>query len=228
MPVESRSDRRPVPSVCSLEASGVERSEGRTLPIAFGAGLIGLDLIVGADSSSSFRAYAGGTCGNVLAALAYLGWDCYPIARFGDDAASHVVRADLSRWGVHLDHASCAPSAHTPIIVQLIKRKSDGTYAHSFSWVCPRCGKRLPSFQPVTRTVVEAIAPDLQRTKVFFMDRLSRGILDLAALARKSGALIRYEPSGAADPRLLKEAIALTHVVKYAKTRLTLLISTEN
>ena len=112
------------------------------------------------------------------------------------------------------------PSANTPIIVQQIQRKRDGTPTHSFSWACPRCGKRLPSFQPVTRTVVEAIAPDLERAQVFFMDRLSRGILDLAALAAKSGALIMYEPSGVAAQRLQKEAIALAHIVKYAETRL--------
>jgi hypothetical protein len=28
-----------------------------------------------------------------------------------------------------------------------------------FFWACPRCGKRLPSFQPITRTVVDTIAP---------------------------------------------------------------------
>jgi fructokinase len=52
------------------------------------------------------------------------------------------------------------------------------------------------------------------------MDRLSRGILDLAKVAAKSGALVMYEPSGLAEPRLLKEATALAHVVKYAETRL--------
>lgn len=217
---KSRSAPKPARVVKSSEASGVKKAEGPRHPSAFGTGLIALDLVVSADSSSSFRAQAGGTCGNVLTALAYLGWNSYPIARLGDDAASQVVRADLSRWGVHLDHASCAPSAHTPIIVQQIRRKRDGTPTHSFSWACPRCGKRLPSFQPVTRAVVAGIAPDLQRAKVFFMDRLSRGILDLAALAVKSGALVMYEPSGVAEPRLLKEAIALAHVVKYAEMRL--------
>lgn len=212
MPSKTVSAPRPPRDVRVTEAVG--------RPTAFGAGLVALDLIINADTSPSFQAHAGGTCGNVLTALAYLGWDSYPIARLGDDAASQVVRADLSRWGVHLDHASCTPSAHTPIIVQQIRRKRDGTPTHSFSWACPRCGKRLPSFQPVTRAVVQGIAPDLQRATVFFMDRLSRGILDLAALAASSGALIMYEPSGVADPRLLKEAVTLAHVVKYAESRL--------
>lgn len=199
---------------CRREHSQIVR------PRVFGAGLIALDLIVSAEAAPSFRTHAGGTCGNVLTALAYLGWDSYPISRLGDDAASQIVRADLSRWGVHLDHASCTPSANTPIIVQQIRRKRDGTPTHSFSWACPRCGRRLPSFQPVTRTVVESIAPDLKNVQVFFMDRLSRGILDLAAIAAEHGALIVYEPSGVAQSRLLKEAVALAHVVKYAEARL--------
>jgi sugar/nucleoside kinase (ribokinase family) len=221
MPSNFRSATQAVRVAKSPKASVLKAVESQRNLNAFGAGLIALDLIISADSPSSVRAHAGGTCCNVLTGLAYLGWNSYPIARLGDDPASEVVRADLNRWGVHLDHASCTPSAKTPIIVQQIRRKRDGTPTHSFSWACPRCGKRLPSFQPVTRTVVEAIAPDLKHAKVFFMDRLSRGILDLAALAAESGALVMYEPSSGAEPRLLNEAIALAHVVKYAETRLT-------
>ena len=115
-------------------------------PRVFGAGLIALDLVVGPDSGPSFQAYAGGTCGNVLTALAYLGWDSYPIARLGADAASQVVRTDMERWGVHLDHASCSPSAHTPIIVQQIRRKKDGTPTHSFRGPAPNVEKDYRAF----------------------------------------------------------------------------------
>jgi sugar/nucleoside kinase (ribokinase family) len=209
-----------VRTVKPTKHSGAKNAERLSEPSVFGSGLIALDLIVSAECSSSIRAHAGGTCGNVLTVLAYLGWNSYPIARLGDDAASQVVRADLGRWDVHLDHAGCIPSAHTPIIVQQIRKKRDGTPTHSFSWACPRCGKRLPSFQPVTRTAVETIAPHLRHAQVFFMDRLSRGILDMAAQAETNGALIMYEPSGVAEPRLLKEAVALAHIIKYAEARL--------
>ena len=216
----SQSTIEPARRAHASQASDIKKFRDPRHPSAFGSGLIALDLIANVDSPSSFQAHAGGTCGNVLTILAYLGWNSFPIARLSDDAASQVVRADLSRWGVHLDHASCKPSSHTPIIVQRIRRKRDGTPKHSFSWACPSCGKRLPGFQPVTRAVVEAIAPDLQHAKVFFMDRLSRGILDLAAIAAEKGALVMYEPSGVAEARLVKEAITLAHVVKYAETRL--------
>ena len=91
----------------------------------FGTGLIALDLVIGPDSEAPIRSWAGGTCGNVLSILAYLGWDAYPIARMNEDVASDRVRADMRRWKVHLDWADCAPTAHTPIIVQEIRRRRD-------------------------------------------------------------------------------------------------------
>ena len=90
-------------------------------PKILGTGLLALDVVVGADPNAPLRFWAGGTCGNVLAILAYLGWDAYPIARLNGDVASRRVRADLSHWGVHLDWTSCAPTSPTPIVVHIMR-----------------------------------------------------------------------------------------------------------
>ena len=79
-----------------------------------GAGLLALDLVIGPDASRPIGCWAGGTCGNVLAILAFLGWDSYAIGRMNGDAAAQRVCADLARWGVHLDWVNCAPTAPTP------------------------------------------------------------------------------------------------------------------
>jgi hypothetical protein len=51
------------------------------------------------------------------------------------------MRALSMSFGVlHRDHSISSPG-YPP---------RDGTPTHSFSWACPRCGKRLPSFQPIT------------------------------------------------------------------------------
>src|SRR6516165_2186734 len=65
-----------------------------------GIRLVVLDVIVSAQPGAPTRCRAGGTCGNVLAALAYLGWTSYPIARLGDDPAGRALANDLARWGV--------------------------------------------------------------------------------------------------------------------------------
>ena len=191
-----------------------------TRPRVFGTGLIALDLVVGPDSDTPIRSWAGGTCGNVLSILAYLGWDAYPIARMNDDVASDRVRADMNRWGVRLDWANCAPTAHTPIIVQEIRRRRDGRPNHRFSWSCPHCGKWLPPFKAITIDAAETIKPALAGASVFFLDRLSRGTLTLAAEASARGALVVFEPSSKSTDKFMAEAVALAHVVKYADRRL--------
>lgn len=191
-----------------------------TRPRIFGTGLIALDMVIGSDPEAPVRCWAGGTCGNVLSILAWLGWDAYPIARMNGDVASERVRADMKRWGVQLDWVTCAPTTDTPIIVQVIRRGQDGQPRHRFSWSCPNCGKWLPPFKAITVNVAERIRPALADTSVFFLDRLSRATLTLAAEASARGALVVFEPSGRTTDRLMAEAIALAHVVKYADNRL--------
>ena len=190
-----------------------------TRPKVFGTGLIALDLVIGPDPETSVRPWTGGTCGNVLSILAYLGWDAYPVARMNDDVASDRVRADMKRWGVHLDWANCAPTSHTPMIVQEIRRRRDGRTDHRFSWSCPRCGTWLPPFKAITVDAAEKIKPALVGTSVFFLDRLSRGTLALAAEASACGALVVFEPSSKSTDKLMAQALTLAHVVKYADHR---------
>ena len=191
-----------------------------TRPKVFGTGLIALDLVIGPGPEAPVRCWTGGTCGNVLSILAYLGWDAYPVARMNDDVASDRVRADMKRWGVRLDWANCAPTAHTPMIVQEIRRRRDGRPDHRFSWSCPRCGKWLPPFKAITVDAAEKVKPALTGASAFFLDRLSRGTLALAAEASSRGALVVFEPSSKSSGKLMAEAIALAHVVKYADRRL--------
>lgn len=199
---------------------GRSRMTGDPRPRAFGAGLLALDIVVSADPAVPMRSYAGGTCGNVMAALAYLGWETFPVARLNEDPAALRVRHDLLRWGVRLDYASCTPPADTPIIIQEIRRGRDGTPTHRFSWACPKCGQWLPGFKAVTRAAIETVAGGLPGSCVFFMDRLSRASLTLAAEAAQQGAVVMLEPSAKGDPRLMAEALKLAHVVKYADSRL--------
>ncbi len=192
-----------------------------TQPKIFGAGLIALDCVVGPDPETPVRHWAGGTCGNVLSILAWLGWNAYPVARMNGDSASECVRTDMARWGVHLDWITCAPTADTPIIVQKIQRGRDGRPRHRFSWLCLRCGEGLPPFKAITLNVVERIRPALADASVFFLDRLSRATLTLAAEASAHGAVVVFEPSSKkATDKLMAEAISLAHIVKYADDRI--------
>ena len=190
-------------------------------PKIFGIGLVSLDLVVSLQPFALIRSWTGGTCGNILSILAFLDWEAYPIARMNDDPASKRVRADLTRWGVRLDFSQCSPTSHTPIIVQEIQKRSDGSPTHRFHWVCQSCGRRLPRFRAVTKNAIEAVVPALGNASVFFLDRLSRSAITLAEIASNEGAVVVFEPSGATTAELFLEALRIAHVVKYAEQRIS-------
>jgi sugar/nucleoside kinase (ribokinase family) len=185
---------------------------------AFGTGLIALDIVIGVGNETILDS-AGGTLGNVLTILSFLGWSTYPIARLNGDPASLRVKADLRRWGVHLDYAERSPTSATPIIIQEIIRDTSGTPKHRFAWRCPHCGKPWPKFAPVTAASVEVFEFRRVKPHVFFMDRLSRAALNLAKRMAVQGALIVFEPSASSDEKLWSEALRVAHILKYSRDR---------
>ena len=85
-------------------------------------GLVALDVILRTDGHVPPQHHAGGTCGNVLAILAYLGWSAYPVARLRPGAAADEIRADLAQWNVKSDFLARKRDGSTPIIVQRIEQ----------------------------------------------------------------------------------------------------------
>jgi len=188
-------------------------------PTILGTGLITLDVILGADGNRGPWLCTGGTCGNVLTIMSYLGWQAFPVARLNGDAASRHVEEDLKRWEVHLDHARTTPGSRTPIVVHRIFKTPEGLPFHRFSWTCPNCGAWLPGYRPVLASAARSIAERLASPKVFFLDRVSRAALLLAKACIAKGALVFFEPSGLGEPRLFREALGLAHILKYSNER---------
>jgi fructokinase len=188
-------------------------------PSVVGTGLIALDVVIEAEAKRDPWLWTGGTCGNILTILSYLGWQAFPVARLNGDAASRCVEEDLARWGVHLDHAKTHPGAPTPIVVHRIAETADGLPFHRFSWTCPNCGTCLPGYRPILPSAAESVVPRLGAPKVFFLDRVSRGALVLARACLARGALVFFEPAGFGEPRLFREALALAHILKYSHER---------
>lgn len=192
----------------------------RKTPTVIGTGLIALDVVIADSIHSDPLLCAGGTCGNVLTALAYLDWHAYPIARLRADAASKRVTEDLKSWGVRLDFVSLGDQGSTPVVVQHIRRNKVGEPSHSFSRKCPKCGTWLPWYKAVKAADVSGITARLPAADVFYFDRTSRGAVDLARHAKESGWLVVFEPSSGSDPALLAKALQVAHIVKIASDRL--------
>jgi sugar/nucleoside kinase (ribokinase family) len=179
-----------------------------------GSGLIVLDIILNnGDSSPIFK--AGGTCGNVLAGLSYMGWESVAVARSGTDSAGRLMMKNLSDCGVNVASVTREDSFKTPRIVERLK--SNGTNPkHTFLLRCPACLSYLPRFQSPTLEVVEPVISDHEVPAVFFFDRVSPAILRLAQKYRDLGALIFYEPNNLRNLQDIERAVALCHVIKYS------------
>lgn len=190
---------------------------GVSLPRCFGMGFVAMDVVEGLDETF---AAPGGSCGNVMALLSWLGWDAYPIARLGSDEPGVYVRHELSLCGVRTDFLTNELSVKTPVVIQRFVEDGEGQRIHRYALTCPDCGGWLPRFRPVTirqATVsMEAgIVPE-----AIFLDRLSPSALKLAAWGRERGSLVLFEPSSVGDEGQFQKAIEICHVLKFAKDRL--------
>lgn len=190
-------------------------------PIVIGTGLVALDAVVSADESIPVRYWAGGTCGNVLIALKYLGWTAQPVARLGTGKAADILVADIRRWGVSERFIRIEADGNTPVIEERIRKDANGQPKHSFSWRCMGCGSAFPGYKPELASVAEEIAGKAKNAAVFFFDRVSAGAIVLARAASRAGALVVFEPCGIGNPLLFRQAWEIAHVVKYSHERLS-------
>jgi sugar/nucleoside kinase (ribokinase family) len=182
------------------------------------AGFLALDVVFGLENSEP-KCYAGGTCGNVATALAFLGWDVSPLARLSDDAAGGVVRRDLERWGVKTQYLRLSPVAPTPIVLERIDRSKNGVPKHRFLWNCPDCGAYFPPYRAILRSQLDLIQQKVNKPDVFFTDRVSRSTVELARHFRAEGSMVYFEPSGTGDPKLFREMLKHSTVLKYSAQR---------
>lgn len=186
-------------------------------PVCSGAGYVALDVVINGKGEALPHLWAGGSCGNVLTILSYMGWQPYPIACLGNDAAADRILEDMEKWGVKTDFIYKENSGGTPIVIERINTTCRGKPSHKFEWKCPNCGSRLPKYRSIKAT--QQIIEKMPVSQVFYFDRLSRSILEIANEQRACGALIVFEPSGTKN-KLFKEGLSVAHIVKYSYEQL--------
>lgn len=197
--------------------------------MCFGSGLIVLDVIRRQVDATTVeeRRFAGGTCGNVLAILAYLGLPSSAVGRIGHDMPGRELLADLAKWGVATDFLKVEIGRSTPVILQDSYVDQKGNHRHKFSWFCPICGTRMPGYRSILISTATQIESSLGNPKVFFFDRAAPGTLALARKCRDRGAVVVFEPSGLKDERLFMQCLEVADVFKYSQERLDMVAVAE-
>lgn len=183
---------------------------------AVGSGLIALDVILD-ESSSPVTTAVGGSAGNVLAALAYLGWHSVPVCELGKDAAGGQVRAEFERLKADMRFVVESDHTCTPVVYQM---PADSSETHSFSFRCPHCGERRGFSPPTDVHLSEHVFDGVPAPSVFYFDRVTPVSLTLAEKYRSKGILVVFEPSTVtSDPAQFQRAVSATHILKYADNR---------
>jgi fructokinase len=196
------------------------KSKTKSTPIVVGTGLVALDVVFARGMMTPIGRWAGGTCGNVMAILAFLGWDSYPVARLTTGEESKQILSDLKQLTVRNKFIAVEDSGGTPVIIEYIRRNTDGPASHRFSLRCPVCGKRLSGHRPITRLIAGRVVDAVKTPAVFFFDRVSPGALILAQTYAERGAVVVFEPISVGDEKQFHKAITLSHIVKYSHERL--------
>lgn len=192
---------------------------GSSKPISMGTGLVTLDAVIEEQNDDYPQLWVGGSCGNVMTILAYLGWTSYPIANIGNDSASKIILDDMATWGVKTDFVYRNENIFTPIVIErLYNNRSKPT--HVFKFKCPYCGSHLPRSRPVPRSLVIEILKRLPIAQVFYFDRVSRVAVEFAEILKSRGALIVFEPHRISKERLFKKCLEIAHIVKYSAEQL--------
>lgn len=192
----------------------------RPTPVAVGMGLVALDIVINGWESESPLVSTGGSCGNVMSILAYLGWQCFPVVRIGDDLTADFIAKDLARFGVQLDFLYREGKGHTPIVIETIPVGSSARRTHFFSFTCPHCGASLPKHRAILKTGVQHLIQHVPLPSVFYFDRISRATIEMAQKYAMEGTMVVFEPSNIRNGKLLKECLRVSHIVKYSQERL--------
>jgi len=188
--------------------------------ICFGTGLVALDIIMNGNPNTEPRFLAGGSCGNVMTILSFLGWKSYPIARLSTSYSTSLLFLDLNDQNVQLDLISRTEDGSTPVIIHRILRDSENTPKHRYEFRVPKTNIWFPSFKPVLSSKVDEITSFHFVPKVFYLDRISRSAIDLATHYKRNGSLIFFEPSSITDEKQFKECLAVADILKFSNDRL--------
>ncbi|MBO8128410.1 MAG: hypothetical protein H0Z39_04315 [Peptococcaceae bacterium] len=187
-------------------------------PVCVGTGFIALDIVMDGRSAPP-KFWAGGSCGNVLTILSYLGWESYPIARLGDDEAAVKLLRDMEKWKVRTSLVLRDRSAATPMIVLNPGRNRNGRSWRRSGPACPNYKTGLARYKPVLAQDVTTISREMPGSQVFYFDQVSRSSIELAKITRDRGALVVFEPSEVKEAKLLTECLQVADIVKYSHVR---------
>lgn len=195
----------------------------RKKPSILGAGLVCLDIIRGVGR---YRYLNGGSCGNVVSGLSFLGWRGAVITGSYSDTAGKILHDNLSRINVNQLATNKVPTK-TPRIIENLTVDGDLYVGHDYTTECPECSQKLPAWKPLTTNSLKPILNIISDYDVLYADRSAEGIKMLRAAFQKTGRWIVYEPNSARNIKSFYNNSCQSHIVKFSGDRIPQSIADE-
>ena len=163
----------------------------------------------------------GGTCGNVMCMLSWLGWKAMPEVSLDDSPEGEKIASDLARYGCDCRYVTNTPEGGTTLLRCTHKKDADGNHTISFRAGAPG-GSRFPKHHFLrARDEAPAFLAGLEEVPgVYFFDAPAAGHRLIARTLRERGTLVYFEPS-AIETSADLDAVAASDIVKFSGTHVT-------
>ena len=191
-----------------------------------GSGIYMLDIIVKRDypewprlrpfTDRTVIEEVGGTCGNVMCILSWMGWKTMPEASLDDSPDGYKMTSDLARYGCDCRYVTNTPTGGTTLLWCTHKRNPDGSPAITFRASSPG-GSRFPKRHFLrARDEAPAFLEGLEEVPgVYFFDDPAAGHRLIASVLQGRGSLVYFEPSRI-ETKADLEAVAVSNIVKFS------------
>ncbi len=190
--------------------------------ICIGTGLVSLDILIRRGEEQAVSYKVGGTCGNVMMILAYMGWESYPVARLNGSDNSRTMLEDMTKYGVRTDFVSTKDDGATPVIIQHNIVDKDGNPTHKFEFKGNKGGFFL-DYKPVTKKEAMQVVKSLEfEPTVFFFDRVNPATVAMAKHFKEQKVMVYFEPSSVrGNWAQFEKCVAGSDIVKFSDQRLS-------
>lgn len=163
----------------------------------------------------------GGTCGNVMCMLSWLGWKAMPEVSLDDTPEGEKIATDLARYGCDCRYVTNTPHGGTTLLRCTHKKDADGKHTIAFRATGPG-GSRFPRRHFLrARDEAPAFLEGLDEAPgVYFFDDPAAGHRLIARTLRERGSIVYFEPSALVTNADF-DAVAASDIVKFSGTHVT-------
>ena len=158
----------------------------------------------------------GGTCGNVMCMLSWLGWKAMPQVCLDDSPEGLKGASDLQRYGCDCRYVTNTPEGGTTLLKCTHKKTPDGRKTISFRAGSPG-GSRFPKRHFLrARDEAPAFLEQLDACPgVYFFDDPAAGHRLIAGSLREKGTVVYFEPSKV-ETKAELEAVGVSDIIKFS------------